>query len=80
MIITMIFSTFQLHIFHKISFHYLEHLQQCSICDLALEMVDEVHQSNLVNSLKPLKVPTTSFQSPGGALDQSNEHQSNRIY
>jgi hypothetical protein len=51
---------------------YLEHLQQCSICDLALEIVDEVHQSNLVNSPKPLKIPT-SFQSPGGALVGSNE-------
>jgi hypothetical protein len=48
----------------------LDHLHQRSVCDPALEILDEVHQSNPVN---PLKVywdleKMHSFEIPGGAL------------
>ncbi len=54
------------------------HLHQCSVCDpSALEILDEVHQSNPVNPLEdcwesPDKMH--SFQSPRGALQESNKY------
>ncbi len=35
----------------------LEHLQQCSACDPALEILDEVQQSNPVDSLEDCSDP-----------------------
>ncbi len=35
----------------------LEHLQQCSACDTALEILDEVQQSNPVDSLEDCSDP-----------------------
>jgi len=58
----------------------LEHLHQCSGCDPALEILDEVHQSNPVNLLlledcwDPEIFLNLSVQSPGGVLEQSNKH------
>jgi hypothetical protein len=46
----------------------------CSVCDPELEILDEVQQSD--ESLKDCFDPGKkhSFQSPGGALEQSNKH------
>jgi hypothetical protein len=51
-------------------------LHQHSVCDLALEIFDEVHQENPVDSLEDCCDPEKmcSFQSPGGALEQSDKH------
>ncbi len=66
----------------------LEHLHQCSICDTALEVLDEVHHSNPVKN--PLEETThyywgslwkkqcTAFQSPWKRRE-SNKTSSNRI-
>ncbi len=57
----------------------LEHLHQRSVCDTALEILDEVHQSkNPVNPLEDyldrVKKCRAFIQSPAGALEQSSKH------
>ncbi len=36
----------------------LEHLYHRSVCDLELQILDEVHQSNAMNPPELLKIPT----------------------
>jgi len=45
---------------------YLEHLHQCSVCDPALEILDEVHQSSEFTGNAEKSLP--SLQSPGKSL------------
>ncbi len=54
----------------------LERLDQRSVCDLALEILDEVQQENPVDSLEDCcdAEKMYSFQSPGGALERSDKH------
>ncbi len=54
----------------------LERLHQRSVCDIALEILDEVQQENPVDSLEDFCDPEKmySFQSPGGGLKQSDKH------
>jgi hypothetical protein len=46
---------------------FLEHLHQHSVCDPALEILDQVHQLNTVNPLEDCwhAEKNHSFQSPG---------------
>jgi hypothetical protein len=53
----------------------LEHLHQRSVCDSALEILDEVHELNPVNDSWDPEIH--SFQSPGGTLERSNKPQPN---
>jgi hypothetical protein len=57
----------------------LEHLHQCSVCDTALEILVDFHESkNPVNPLEDywdrVKKCTAFIQSPAGALEQSSKH------
>lgn len=53
-----------------------QHLHRCSICDPALEMMNEVEQSNPLHPLQDCWDPEEmhSFHSAGGALEQFYKH------
>jgi hypothetical protein len=52
-----------------------EHVHQRSVCDSALEILDEVHEPSSVNPLEDYYDPEKlhSFQSPGRDLEQFNK-------
>jgi hypothetical protein len=54
----------------------LEHLHRCSVCGPALEILDEVQQSYIVDPPEDCSDPGImhNFQGPGGALEESNKH------
>ncbi len=57
----------------------IKHLHWHSVCDHALEILDEVQQSNQMDLLEDCCDPEKmhSLQSPGGAPQQSNQHNIN---